>query len=254
MIVLLRKQNKNNLSVTAPLADEILSVSIVNVYTGTVLLDTFVWPEHHDTWPEAEHINHISPAIVKGSPRISDIKNRIENILSWTTCVIGYNVKFDLSFLRACGIDYKGKTHDVMESYRKLKRLDRRCSLSDCASCYGYKWPDNSQHSSLGDVRATIFCYRKIEDEWRELKAKSRLKKAFDHLRDVTRYNYTCPFNSLNSIRTYLFSSDEVQMTGKERRIGVKEYIEKNHPDWISEQGVDALLDVIMDENYPKSF
>ena len=234
--------------------DEILSISIVNVYTGAVLLDTLVQPVHHDEWPDAERINHIRPEDVKCSPRIQELKPKIQSILNNAAYLIGYNIKFDLSFLRAAGIHYSGMLIDVADKFRGIRRWNYYCRLTECASWYNYGWPEGGSHTSLGDVRATIFVYKAIKQEWKELEPFLRLNKAFLHLREVTRYNPSCPMNTLQSIRRYVLSSKEVQMEGRNARAGVKAYIERYHQDWIPSNGIDALVDLILDESFSRSF
>lgn len=237
-----------------PSSDEILSISIVDIYTDKVLLDTLVCPEHKKSWSEAERINHISPNMVKDSPKISELKEKIQSILKRATMVIGFNIGFDMKFLEASGIQYDGRTHDVMKSFQKIRRNGYWSSLIDCARWYDYKWSEKTMHTSLGDVRATIYVYKAIKKEWQDLEPFLRKNKAFNYLRDATRYNRNCPLNDLITIRKYLLSSVEVQIAGRNQALGIKEYITKFHKDWIPPNGVDALVELIMDTSFPRSF
>ena len=59
---------------------EILQLSIVNGL-GEIVMNEYFRPARATCWPDAEAVNHISPAMVAGKPLISERKLGIEKIL-----------------------------------------------------------------------------------------------------------------------------------------------------------------------------
>lgn len=80
--------------------DEIISIGVCDE-NGSPLLDTLIRPLTHDSWPEAERINHISPNMVTFAPTLTDaLKTIHESGLVGSkadyVCLVGYNVDFDV--------------------------------------------------------------------------------------------------------------------------------------------------------------
>ena len=155
------------------IADELLQVSILDG-NGGVLYDSYIKPTKVTSWPEAEKVNHITPETVKIAPRIQDELPKIDAILRNAKKIIGYNTSFDLSFLTAAGatIPENIEIVDVMEDFAQIYGEysetyggNKWQNLSTCASYYGYDWPDNAQHNSVEDCRATLYCYQKMQEE-----------------------------------------------------------------------------------------
>lgn len=93
--------------------------------------------------------------------------------------VVGYNIGFDMAFLRQAGLDCAAlpPTFDVLREFgrthgRTSRRTGglRRIKLVDCARWYGISF---EPHSSLADARATLGCYRGLIAE-REHRGSSR--------------------------------------------------------------------------------
>lgn len=152
-----------------PGIDEILSIAIVDGH-GEPVFFSYVKPTYHDSWEDAEKINHISWDMVKDSPEIAEIVPRISEILGGEgKLVAGYNVKFDLKMLYYSGSmetsDYL-HTIDVMELYRDIKPVASKGRLVDCAEHYGLSF---DAHSSLADAMATAYCFRHINKDDRYL-------------------------------------------------------------------------------------
>ena len=82
-----------------PILDEIIQFSAVD-FDGNELADYLIKPLFHKEWPEAEKINHIPPEAVKDCPTVFDIMGEIQSVLKNADLIIGYNVNFDLSFLK----------------------------------------------------------------------------------------------------------------------------------------------------------
>lgn len=139
-----------------------------------MLYDSYIKPTKVTSWPEAEKVNHITPETVKIAPRIQDELPKIDAILRNAKKIIGYNTSFDLSFLTAAGatIPENIEIVDVMEDFAQIYGEysetyggNKWQNLSTCASYYGYDWPDNAQHNSVEDCRATLYCYQKMQEE-----------------------------------------------------------------------------------------
>jgi DNA polymerase III epsilon subunit-like protein len=79
--------------------DEILSIAIVND-RGAVLLNTYVMPTKHKSWPEAMEIHNITPErIFQGNyPTMQDLAPMIIPLLEKQK-VCAYNAEFDIAFI-----------------------------------------------------------------------------------------------------------------------------------------------------------
>lgn len=157
--------------------DELLQVSIVDRY-GAELLNEYVKPKHHTEWPEAEAINHISPAQVQNLPTIDAHIEGIVNLLEQSEKIVGYNNEFDLGFIAvAAGKDdawlerMTAKSVDVMREFAEVygewnEKHDayRFQKLTTCAEHYGYTWP-SGPHDSLEDAKATIYCWPRVSGD-----------------------------------------------------------------------------------------
>lgn len=144
-----------------PGSDEVLSVSIIDG-DGKVLFDELIRPEHRKRWPKAQEINGISPEDVSGKKTLLQHGEELLSIVRGASVVVGFNVDFDLRMLEAGGLELDGvPTFDVMREYSRLHG-GKWPKLSELAAHYGY---DFEPHSSLADVRATLYCYRKLLEE-----------------------------------------------------------------------------------------
>lgn len=79
--------------------DEVLQISIIDE-DGTILLNQYCKPENKTEWPIAEKINGISFEMVKDKPTLKELLSIVENIINSSSLIIGYNVDFDLGFLK----------------------------------------------------------------------------------------------------------------------------------------------------------
>lgn len=157
-----------------PRRDEVLSLTILDG-CGTVLLDERFGTARHRRWDEAQSVQGISPADVKGLPTLGECAGRVTQTLKGATRLIGYNLGFDLAFLTAAGVRWPDELplYDVMREFARLHGLrngqhpnGRWVSLTDCVRHYGYGF---EAHSSLEDARATLFCFECVRREggWR---------------------------------------------------------------------------------------
>lgn len=147
--------------------DEVVSISICDAY-GNDLFSSLIKPRKKRTWPEAEAINGISPAMVKNAPTLNEVADNIRRCLCTGKLIVGYNVSFDVDFLREAGvITYYPETFDVMREYAQIHGTQlskfgskyRYSKLSVCASSYGYSF---SAHDSKEDAKATAYCFRAL--------------------------------------------------------------------------------------------
>lgn len=151
--------------------DEILQLSIIDD-EGNILFDKYFKPEHNETWPKAERVNHISPAMVAAEDSFSKHKKEIEKILTDAELIIGYNLQFDIKMLKQNGISFNEdyKLCDIMLPFASIyrepdpKRLGqyKYQKLQKCAEYYGYK--GNNYHNALGDCYATLYCFLKMRE------------------------------------------------------------------------------------------
>lgn len=152
--------------------DEILQFTAIDE-NGDILLDTYIKPQNHLSWKEAERINHIPPKTVKNFNSFSFYKDKIQKIFDEADELIAYNGQFDIKFLKRYGIIIPDIAYyDVMKEFsnyiyeinnRKAGSLKRH-KLIDCARYWGFDWKSNPAHNSLSDTRATLFCYNKLKE------------------------------------------------------------------------------------------
>ena len=151
--------------------DEILQVSAIDG-NGKTLINTYVKPTQAKAWPRASRVNGITPETVKDAPTFSEIRAEVQKIFDEHDYLVGYNVFFDIDFLRASGIEFRNKIDeekffDVMEAFAVIygEWNDYYESytwqkLITCADYYGFKNYD--AHDSFNDCRATLFCFKKM--------------------------------------------------------------------------------------------
>ncbi|MDR1014770.1 MAG: 3'-5' exonuclease [Coriobacteriales bacterium] len=154
--------------------DEVLQVAIIDS-EGGVLLHELIKPEKRKSWPKAEEIHGVSPAMVKDAKPLVDYADRIVEIVNEADIVIGYNVEFDLEMLFSGGVPLdlpNIKAFDVMKEFAEVygdfdeRRCDYRYkTLKVCANYYKYKF---DAHDALADARATLYCYGQMEDRLRK--------------------------------------------------------------------------------------
>ena len=154
-----------------PQVDEILQLSILDGDNGKVLFNECFRPQHHETWPEAENVNHISPAMVQDKPAFTSRASMIQDIINQTEEIIGYNTIFDVDMLRNSEISIPNSIYliDVMRLFAKFygewseKYQDYKWKkLSECAAYYHYDWGGEHAHDGAADCRATLYCYQQI--------------------------------------------------------------------------------------------
>ena len=148
--------------------DEILQLSIINS-DGEVLFDRYFKPEEKTEWPEAQKFNGISPEMVKDLPGYRDSLDQVKAIFENAETLVAYNNAFDVEMLKRWGINLEEKKQaDVMKDFALLYgeyqteyNEFKWQKLSKCAEYFGYSF---NPHNSLEDVKATLYCYEKMEE------------------------------------------------------------------------------------------
>lgn len=149
-----------------PAIDEILSVSIIDE-NYNVLLDELCKPVLCKSWTEAEKIHGITLEDVKMCSYFNKFIPRIREILQATDSVIAYNAPFEKSFLEEYGVDTSGFNwidpmlifSEIFGEWNPVRKGYKWQKLSVCAAYYGYEF---KAHNSLEDVKATLYCYKKM--------------------------------------------------------------------------------------------
>lgn len=148
--------------------DEILSLAIVD-QDYYVLFNKRFKPVRKIEWPNAQAVHGISPEDVKDCLPILAYKKEIIDIFSNYNLVIGYNVGFDFRMLEHdLGIDFTIGciVKDVMLDFARIYGEKGKYGsykwqkLVTCAKYYNYQF---NAHDALEDVKATIYCYKKME-------------------------------------------------------------------------------------------
>ena len=152
---------------------EILQLSIID-YNGNVLFNEYIKPDKAKIWPGAEAVHHISPLKVLDKPHLSFYHEKLKKIFDDAELIIAYNGDhYDIPIIARYGFpELKNKqSFDVMLEFAPIYGAwdDYHGSytwqkLNVCADYYGYRGDDNF-HDSLEDVRATLFCYKKMTAE-----------------------------------------------------------------------------------------
>lgn len=160
-----------------PATSSVLSLSMVDGQ-GSVVLDTYIRPPGRlmDVgWPEAQAVNGISPEDVRDAPPFWKISDALEWYLSHAKVIIGYNhIGFDLPYLAAKGVriprdipvcDVMLDFAPIAGEWNEAHNDWRWQKLTACAAHYGLEFP---AHDSLEDVRATLYCLRRVAKEQEE--------------------------------------------------------------------------------------
>jgi DNA polymerase-3 subunit epsilon len=153
-----------------PSTAEIVQLSIIN-YNGNTLFNEYIKPDKAKIWPGAEAVHHISPLKVLNKPHLSFYQEKLKKIFDSAELIIAYNGDhYDIPIIARYGFPElrEKQSYDVMLEFAPIYGAwdDYHGSytwqkLSVCADYYGYHGDENF-HDSLEDVRATLFCYKKM--------------------------------------------------------------------------------------------
>lgn len=161
-----------------PLIDEIIQITILDGF-GSILFDSYIKPKHHKKWEDAEAVNHINYDMVKNSPTFSKAKKEIQKIFNKASLVVGYNVNFDINFVKANGIVVSGQIFDVMTAFASYyssvnKKFYHNWSLKQCAKYFGHSY---IPHDSSQDAAVTLECFNSLIEDPRFTTYKRKEKK-----------------------------------------------------------------------------
>ena len=146
------------------LNDKILQISIVDG-NGSVLFSSYIKPGNRKRWTSAKKVNHITYDMVKDAPEFSQVRQQIQKLFNRAKLIVGYNVDFDLKFIKANGIIINPicGIFDVMREYgtymRTVNGLSSWIKLTACADHYGYTY---NAHDAESDTQATLYCFNAL--------------------------------------------------------------------------------------------
>lgn len=147
--------------------DEILTLAMVLDIEGLDSPSTVhlrVKPHHKTEWPDAERVNHISPASVANLKPFEIYLEAVQSLFDRTDKVVGWNVNFDLGFLEKEGvvIPQTTKIIDAMEDFGRMygpfSETNSRWRLVSAADAVGYTF-EGAPHTALADALATRHLY-----------------------------------------------------------------------------------------------
>lgn len=140
--------------------DEILTLAMVLDIDGQDSPSTVhlrVMPQHKTEWPDAELVNHISPASVTGYKPFERYLEAVQFLFDRTEKIVGWNVNFVLGFLESEGvvIPQTTKVVDAMEAfgraYGPFSETHTRWRLTSAADAVGYSF-EGAPHTALADA------------------------------------------------------------------------------------------------------
>ena len=108
--------------------------------------------------------------MVDNAPELWEVAGQIRGVMESGRLLVAYNAEFDLDFLEAVGYRPTNEqtVYDVMSVFAEVygEYSDyhggyKWQKLTVAANYFGYKF---HAHDSLEDVRATLHCYKKIQE------------------------------------------------------------------------------------------
>lgn len=150
-----------------PEVDEILQLSIIDSCEN-VLFNSYLKPYFIKQWPEAQAVHGIAPDDIVHAPHPHEVADLVRSIFDDADIHIAYNGLFDKQFLKRWNISFSHAQYfDVMYDfapiygeYNHYFKNYKWQQLSVCADYYGYKF---NAHDALEDVKATLFCWKKMQ-------------------------------------------------------------------------------------------
>lgn len=140
--------------------DELLEIALVDD-NNAVRFHSLIRPSRHATWPEAERLHGITPAMVAEAPMIEDLVPPITDAIGMHAQIVAYNAAFDLSYLPpAIAGGLHARARCAMEAfalyvgdYSEYHRNYRWQPLADAARWAGFQWPAQA-HRAVADAQA----------------------------------------------------------------------------------------------------
>ena len=150
------------------LNDEVLQLSIIDADTGKTLFNEYMKPTHTYSWEQAQAVNGIASEMVEDCLTIEEYRSTIQRIFDKADTVLGYNVNFDVGFLRTAGIKIENRLVDVMTEFAEIygewndARDDWKWQkLTTAAAYYGLSF-EGTAHDSLADAKMTAAVYKEM--------------------------------------------------------------------------------------------
>lgn len=155
---------------------EILQISLTDG-NGALLFTSYIKPKHHKSWPGAERVNHISPAMVEWAPSFEEIRAKVQDYFNHAKLIVGYNIKqYDIPIIERYGIVVPQKCFDVMEEFRLFTGRVIGYKLIDCADYFHQSY---TPHDATSDAGTTANCMKALirEDGFVNLDSPNQRKK-----------------------------------------------------------------------------
>lgn len=147
--------------------DEVVQVAIIN-QDDEILLHELCCPKHHFSWVDAQKVHGITPAMVKNKMPFEHYLEQIISIFEDYDFIVCYNIAFEKGMLENYGIDVsKYQFHDPMKEFapiygeKSYRGGYKWKSLTVCAQYFGFEF---KAHDALEDVKATRYCFDKIQE------------------------------------------------------------------------------------------
>ena len=161
--------------------DDVLEISIIDD-EGTILLDTLYSPIKQTSWPQAEGIHGITPAMCAGYPTLVDLMPQIAEIFYQYSDLVIYNSTFDLSFIvkaaSAANVELPSITHHcAMQDFMEAVHCNRWQKLTVAAAVAGHEWTGEA-HRALADAQACRGVWRWLRDRQQTREAAKNLTHA----------------------------------------------------------------------------
>jgi len=143
---------------------EIIEISILEVTSGTALLDSLVKPKGNIP-RQASAIHGLTTTAVAAAPTWPELHDQVGEILQRASQIVIYNAEFDLRLLRQTRDLYalppvgppRSRYHCAMQQYaRFMGQWD--------AARQSFRWQAlrGGNHRALGDCRATLQLLKKM--------------------------------------------------------------------------------------------
>lgn len=142
-----------------PEKDEVLQLSLVDG-NGNVLFSSYLKPATRRRWPKAQEVHGITWVMVKDAPTMHEVRDEVQALIDASELIVGYNVSFDQSMLRATGISFGTRLmYDVMDDYAQVwgRWSDRKgdylwAKLGEATRRFGIPL---DAHDATDDAKAT---------------------------------------------------------------------------------------------------
>lgn len=147
-----------------PKISEVLQLAVVDADSGDVVHNKF-YDAHLKCWPEAEAVNGITKAMVAGLPYLADEADEVSRILDDYDVIVGYNVGFDIEFLRRAGVKIRQMVYvDLMIDYSEMvgTMVLKRWKLSQAAAWAGCEI--FKAHDAVFDSLATLTLFKRMQE------------------------------------------------------------------------------------------